>query len=760
MTPRATIDFETRSACSIRACGSWRYSLDPTTELLCLAFRLPAWEPGRTALWHPSFRHLDIEEDGLYDLVELFDWVESGGLVESHNSWFEAGIWANICVPRYGWPVLPTRQRRCSAAKAAAHSLPRGLSDAADALNLALRKDDEGAAIMKKMVKPRKANKSDWQVHGRLYAPCVWCEGTGRVASLKKDGTPTKKGAKCDRCLGSGVEPGAALPPMPILYHESRELFERLWAYCRVDVLAEEALSEALPDLSPDEQEMYLLDQAINERGFRLDEDAIAAALDLVDDEFADLNAELAVLTGGEVEKATQRAKMTVWLAKQGLELDDTTADTLDEALERTDLTEPARRGVEIMRTLGKSSTAKFEAMRNWLCPDKRVHGGLLYHGANTGRWTGAGVQPHNFPRGDVKDPVTHEAPDPELLWAFLSTRDRELITSEFGSVMGALSAGLRGVITASPDKQLYVADFNAIECRVLFWHADDEVGLDIFRAGKDPYNEMATTIFGYPVNRKLSEHKEQGALGKVAILGLGYQMGAAKFADTAETMGGIKIPVDILCTKCGENERAHLRYNAECDEWTPDLPEDTMTSFKVVDAYRTKFERVKWLWQNQNDAAIRAVKFGRRVECGKVAWYLAEDIDFLYCELPSGRRLAYPNPKVRRVLTSWGKEVDELTYAGVNPFNRQWSRQKAYGGLLVENIVQATARDLMADAMVRAEAAGYETVLTVHDELVAEVPLGFGDVHEFEQLMAELPPWAEGCPVAAEGWRGTRYRK
>lgn len=401
VTPRATADFETRSACPIRTSGSWRYSLDPTTEVLCMAFRLPHWDEGRTALWHPVMPHLGITDEGdTDDLLEFFDWVDAGGLVEAHNAFFERGIWRNICEPKLFWPTIPHKQWRCSAAKCAAHALPRGLGDAADALDLTIRKDEEGAVTMKKMAKPRNPTKADIQAWGRQHAPCPVCRAAGRVGSLKKDGTPTIKGKRCETCGGSGFDPYRTVPPMPILWHESRELMERLWAYCRVDVLAEEGISHALPDLSPYETQIWLLDQAVNERGFTIDTDAVALALDLVEGEYADLNAELSILTGGAVERATQRARLLAWLETRGCALDDTTADTVSTSLDRTDLADDVRRALEILRALGKSSTAKYEAMAAWVCPDSRVHGGLLYHGASTGRWTGAGVQPHNFPKG------------------------------------------------------------------------------------------------------------------------------------------------------------------------------------------------------------------------------------------------------------------------------------------------------------------------------------------------------------------------
>lgn len=1034
-TPKATIDFETRSACNIRQCGSWRYSLDPTTDPLCLAFRLPHWEPERVDLWHPAFPSLGIEEgedwDGLY---ELLDWIDEGGLVEAHNAWFERGIWTNIMGPRYHFPLIPHEQWRCSAAKAASHALPRGLGDAVAALHLALEKDEDGAKLMLKMCKPRKPRKAELEAWANAHGAgkCVTCKGKGAV-----------KKQTCGVCKGAGELNGrlSSVPPMPILYHESREQLERLWDYCRVDVLAEEALSEAIPDLSPEETQMFLMDQQVNERGFQLDQQAIAAALALVREEAKVLNAELAELTEGAVEKATQRDRMIEWFDYHGLSLENTQAATIDETLKRSDLNPTVRRGLELMRALGRSSTAKYEKMRDWACPDGRVRGGLLFHGASTGRWpitgdhelltpagwarldewqggaiacwtpdgavafeesrrlqfelgpaerlvhwtnqkvdqlstadhempvfprqrrspvtdrvwgggfsrkrisdvspgdriplcgvelrqkgawalsaaqtrvlimtqadahyltengrairyrfkkdrkvlrcmkalraagvdfrmridecddvtvitvphawapdwlwafqektfswewlnvdpelffdelvqwdgsrsspngmeytstvrqnadvvqalahlsgrtcrvrqldrdgwstawrcgidhdpapvtfrkpqrtdvapegpyvycaetptgyflvrrngrawitgnSGAGVQPHNFPKGNVKDKALK---DQDTAWEILQEGDREEIAVAYDGVMEALSFALRGAIIATPGRTLYVADYAAIEARVLLWLAEDEENLDVFRRGEDIYLSMASDIYGYPCNK--ADHPGERALGKVAVLGLGYQMGASKFYDTCQ------------------------KFGIEIDE---DMAE------RVVRAYREKFWLVKQLWADQEAAAIKCVKgpIGLPVRCGRLTW-LKEGL-FLYMILPSGRRLAYPEPAIKSKQMPWGDWREQLTYKGVNPVTRKWHSQAVYGGLIVENGTQAIARDLMACAMLRCEESGiYQPVLSIHDEMVAEADEGKGSVEDFERMMAECPEWGSDIPVAAEGWSGPRYHK
>lgn len=697
-----------------------------------MAFRLPHWAAGKVALWHPAFPSLGIAENemgtDLDDLAELFAWINQGELVEAHNAFFERGVWTNICVRKFGWPRIAHLQWRCSAAKAAAHSLPRALEDAGEVVEAEIEKDMEGSAVMKKMMKPRKPTKADKIAWGRQHAPCGACDGRGRVGSLKKDGTPTKLGMKCPTCAGLAFDRKVAVPPMPLLYHESRELLERLFVYCGVDVLAEESLSETLPPLSEVETEMYLLDQAVNQRGFELDAEAIDVALGLIDDEFVDLNAELKTLTGGVVERATQRDRMIDWFEGQGLVLENTRAATIDETL-KTELAPHVRRGLELMKALGKSSTAKYVAMANWKCPDNRAHGGMLFHGASTGRWSGAGIQPHNFPRGKVKDQIG--------LWELLKTRDRARILADaprdkkdrplYTTVLDALSSALRGVLVAAPGKQLYVADYAAIEARVLLWLAEDDAALDVFRRGDDIYCEMASSIYGRPIVGNPDNQPPERALGKVAVLGLGYQMGWKKFVATCLTMAGIVISEEL--------------------------------SMQVVDAYRAKFWRVKQMWSATERAAIRAVLTKQRVRCGRVWWFV--EGDFLYCELPSGRRLGYPSPEIHDRLMPWGDMKPCLTYMGTSAYSRKWQRQNSYGGLLVENITQAVARDLMAEAMLRCEWSGtYKPILSVHDELIAEAAIGAGSVDDFESLMAECPVWAAGCPVEAEGWSGPRYRK
>jgi DNA polymerase len=677
--PKAEIDFETRSGCNLKSHGTWRYAIHPSTEILCLVYRLPYWEAEKTAYWHPAIagvpEHLDIDS-----LTELFDWIDGGGLVEAHGVWFEFCIWLNILVTRFGWPAIPLQQWRCSGAKAASHALPRGLEDAADALHLEHQKDMAGNKVMKKMTKPRKSRKKERE---------TWA----------------KTGEK----------------PPKYLWHENADMLAQVIAYCRMDVLTESDLSASLPDLNEQETQLFLMDLELNLRGFQLDMEAVATALKLIRGEQSVLNKELSVLTKGQVKRATQRARMIAWFSTVGYELPNTQAATIDEALESSEEMSPVvRRALEIVRDLGRSSTKKYQAMKDWAARDGRIRGGLLYHGASTGRWSGKGVQPHNFPKPSFKA-------DMDELWTVLKNRNRPEIASRYKSVMEALATALRGAIVARKGHTLYVADYAAIEARVLAWLADDQDALDIFREGRCPYCAMATDIYKFEVLK--AEHPHERAVGKVAELGLGYQMGASKFQAT--------------CAKFG----------IEIDEGL---------ASEVVELYRAKHPKIKAMWYEQEQTAIDAMHAGnegRILWSGRIGWRL--EGSYLYCILPSGRRLAYPYPQLTLRRTPWGDVRYALSFMGINSLTHQWQRQWTYGGCLVENITQATARDIMAYGMLNCEASGvYKLVLSVHDEDIAEAPLGEGSVDEFVQLMTTLPDWAEDCPIEAEGWSGVRYHK
>jgi len=290
------------------------------------------------------------------------------------------------------------------------------------------------------------------------------------------------------------------------------------------------------------------------------------------------------------------------------------------------------------------------------------------------------------------------------------------------------LSQSLRGAIIAPPGKLLFVADFANIESRVLLWCAKDDAGLEMYRKGVDMYCDMATTIYGYPVVADKKNQPPERRLGKEVILAAGFQMGWQKFKQRCEIMG---ILID-----------------------------DDMAQ-RTIGAFRDKYWRVRELWTEMETAAGEAAygKEGETHECGPTKWW--RDGRFLYCQLPSGRRLAYPDPKIKMVTTSWGARKNALTFMGVMPMSRKWMRQTSYGGILVQNCVQAIARDCLAEAIVRLERSNvYQPVLTVHDEVLAEANEHLGRLEVFEQIVADVPVWAKGLPIGVEGFATRRYTK
>jgi DNA polymerase len=289
-------------------------------------------------------------------------------------------------------------------------------------------------------------------------------------------------------------------------------------------------------------------------------------------------------------------------------------------------------------------------------------------------------------------------------------------------------------MFVAAPDHELFVCDFSAIEARVTFWIAGCDTGLEVFHKSdrgesEDIYCVTASDLVGYEVKKATETGERQ--LGKITILGCGYQMGWSK-----------------------------LQQQAEKDYKTI-LNDDT--AMNMVEVYRSKYKEVKWLWYGLQDAAIETIRTGEMHSYQRVTFQIVDDAagKWLTAILPNGRRLWYYDPVIIKSETSWGEMRDGVTYMGRdNKRGGSWGRIRTYGGMLTENVVQAVARDLMAEAITRVEKAGYPVILTVHDEIISEVLKGKGNQEEFERLVAICPDWSEGCPIAVEGGVITRYQK
>lgn len=495
-------------------------------------------------------------------------------------------------------------------------------------------------------------------------------------------------------------------------WNEDPADFAVLFKYCKQDVEVERALDKALPDLSPSEQVVWYLDQTINDTGIYVDREAVEAARRARDQEELRLKAALKKHTNGELDGTSRRDAMLDWLKKQGVVLENLQKATVHAAI--ANAPEHVRFVLEARQQLGLTSNAKYDALLEAIGSDNRLRDTLVFHSASTGRWGGKLVQLQNLPRGNEKDTDSLigllKAGGLDLFSLFCST-----------SPLNALSSCIRGMFTATPGYDLFVADYSAIEARVVMWLAGAANGLEMFhKQDADPtypdiYVQMARRVLGR--NDLTKEDKTQRQLGKQIVLACGYGMGHNKFQQTCEA------------------------YGIACDE---------ALAQKSVQLYRTTFAAVRQFWYSQEEAFRTCLTQGGSVLCGPVTY--RKSGDWIYCRLPSGRDLAYHMPRV---------EADgRLSHMTTCTMTKKYVRRDTYGGKLVENITQATARDLMAAAMLRLHRAGYRLLLTVHDEIVCERKRGAGSIDEVINFMTIVPDWTKGCPIAAEGWIGERYRK
>jgi len=675
----ASIDFETYSTVELKRTGIYPYARHSDTGIWCMAWRIEG-DP-EVSLWHPGQPFPE----------RLKQHLDAGGVLRAWNAAFERVMWKMCAARKYAFPAVSDDRFYCTMAEAQAMALPRALDHAATVLRLPVKKDMDGKKLMIKLCRPRRFDDAG--------EPVWWASET------------------------NAVDP----------------LLVRLYDYCKGDVRVEEAVQPMVNPLSSQEREVYLLTQAMNDRGVHLDIELVMSAQVVAQNEIDKQNAILAEATGGEVTEITKVAKLKQWLAStQGLvnEKGDP-LESLDKAALRDlladtgSLTGPAVVALQARQEAAKSSLKKIEAMLDCVDIDSRMKGLLLYHAASTGRWSGQLAQPHNFPRGndvDLKDGKLEAYIAQVMKWE--------------PTPLKVLAAMLRSMITAKPGYELLCSDFAAIEARVLAWLAEQDDLVAAFASNAPIYKIMAAKVYGVQVS-DIVKPSDQYTLGKSLILGCGYQMGAPKFVTSSKDQYGLIV--------------------------APELAAD------AVQTYRATNTKIVSFWSELNRCALNAVASpgetfytrGKRVRFIRRGGYL-------WAKLPSGRALAYASPKIVDRPVPWAKKpetAEELKnwkpetrpaveFSGVNGYTRKWERMALYGGLLAENVVQAVSRDLLAEACLRAEAAGYPALLNVHDELVSERAVGEGSLEEFEKLMQTTPEWAAGLPVACESWRGFRYRK
>jgi len=518
----------------------------------------------------------------------------------------------------------------------------------------------------------------------------------------------------------------------PDKYHFDLNLLEEMCEYCAQDVRCESAIDDYLGELPKKELAVWQADLRMNQRGIMYDKALVAAAKVCCDKVFEVLDKDVQDATNGEITGAdlTKRSVLLPWLQSKFCNLEGLAAADVESELKyNTMISEQTKIVLSARAALAKAGVKKYQAIEDRAGADGAIRGTLQYHGASTGRWAGRGIQPQNLPRPTLKEPQIDSA-----IESVLEHDIPSLSALSDGKPMDAISSCIRGALIPREGHSFVCADYSAIEARVLLWLAGDETGMSIFRRGEDIYCDMASSVFNRPVSKSNFDERQ---LGKTCILGLGYGMGHAKFGETCATQGVNLAGLD---------------------------PEE------IVKAYRQKYKKIKNLWYKLETLAIEAIqapgtwtptagKNGHRY----IRFGYDPIMDRLLCRLPSGRFLTYWGPELKDKETPWGVVKPSITYLTNDSFSRKWGRADTYGGKLVENCTQAAARDLMASAILRVEKAGFVPVLTVHDEILTEYPdqsLTDTTLSEFEDMMSILPRWAKGCPVAAEGWIGKRFRK
>ena len=573
----------------------------------------------------------------------------------AYNANFE-----RTCLSKYFGRYIPPESWHCSAVQAAMLALPRSLEDVGRVLGLDEQKMKEGKDLIKYF--------------------CVPCK-------------PTKAN-------------GGRMRNLPCHAPEKWELFK---TYCKRDVDVEKSIRRKLHNfpIPESEMELYRLDQHINDRGVLVDMGLVeqAIACERLHKEIVTKRAY--ELTG--LENPNSVAQLKGWLGDMGMEAESLSKKAVAEMIAETDGEVEELLRLRLM--LAKTSVKKYEAIERSACSDGRVHGMLMFYGANrSGRWSGKNVQLHNLPKNYL--------PDLELARDLVKQGRFEDIELLYDSTPNVLSELIRTAFIPKQGCRFVVADFSAIEARVLAWLSGEQWRLDVFTSHGKIYEASASSMFHMPME-EITKGSPLRQKGKLAELGLGFG-GAA----------GALISMGALDMGLTEEE----------------LP-------PLVAAWRKANPHITQFWWDVDAAAIKAVTEKQKTKVGKIIFEYKSGI--LFITLPSGRKLSYVKP--RMAVNKFGR--DGLTYEGISE-NKKWSRIETYGPKLVENIVQGTARDLLAEAMLRVEKKGYPIVMHCHDEIIAEVPEGTGSVDEMCEIMAVQPEWAEGLPLRADGFECRFYKK
>lgn len=655
------IDIETFSSVDLKKYGAYAYSEAPDFEILLIGYKFSDED---------KVKLIDLTDDP-EELENLRFWdalTDPEVVKTAYNANFE-----RTCLARYTGKAMPPEQWRCTMILAVQLGLPRSLAAVGPALGLTEeeQKKKTGAALIQYFCKPCKPTRANGQrtKNTRLNAPEKW------------------------------------------------ELFKE---YNIQDVVTEQIILKRLRDFRPDqsEQDLWTLDQEINDRGVLLDIPMARSIVEFDTERSADLLAEAQQITG--LKNPNSLAQLKPWLQSHGLPVDSLRKDDVSSILEDPDISDEVRRVLEIRQTLSKTSVKKYQTMLNIAGEDDRARGIMQFYGGHTGRWAGRSLQPQNLARNTM--------PDDELDVAreFVKMGDFESLEMIFGEPAPIFSQLVRTAFIPSPGNRFVVSDFSAIEARVIAWIAGEEWRLDVFRNDGDIYCESASHIYHVPVVK----HGINGELrqrGKVAELALGYggAVGAMKQMDT-----------------------------------TGSVPEEEMQG--IVTQWRAESPKIVRMWRDCQDAAVSVIRGNqpkrvlRSLQGTEFYVKLVDGTPVLFIRLPSGRPIAYWDPKVMD--TEMGPRI---TYMTQNQTTRKWERCETYGGKLTENIVQSVARDCLAEKMKLLESMGYPIVFHVHDEMILDVPREDKQAAKLvDKIMAEPIEWAPGLPLKGGTYECDFYRK
>lgn len=605
-----------------------------------------------------------IDLTAFEDLPErvMHDLTNPAVIKTAFNANFE-----RVCIEKYFGIKCDPLQWRCTAVWSLALGLPGKLEDVAEVLGLEAKKDQRGKMLIK-----------------YFSVPCNPTKANGGRTRNHPEHDPEK--------------------------------WQQFIEYNRQDVVVEREIRRWLERFPiPDhEWELWALDQEINDRGVRLDPVLFRQAI-RCDEQYGErLKQEAQELTG--LENPNSVSQLKEWLAEQGVDASEGLRKELMPVLLDQAPDDKTRRVLEIRQEMAKTSVDKYHAMERCMCSDERARGLLQFCGAGrTWRWAGRLIQVQNLPHNKIEDLA--------LARETLKSGDFEMLEMLFGPPPFVLSQLIRTAFIPSPGCRFIVADFSAIEGRVVAWLADEEWKLEVFRGHGKVYEATASRMFGVPFETIVKGHEnyKYRPFGKVAELACGYQ-------------GGV-------------NALAAMDTKKEID---PDLyPE-------LVKQWREANPNIVRLWYEAEEAAIRAVQEKTTIKLKHGVRYRYAP-GYLFADLPSGRSLAYKNPRIK---PDPNYNKDGLVFDGMDQVKKKWTSHRTYGGRLVENLVQAIARDCLAEAMRRLTAKGYQIVMHVHDEVVLDVPIGFGSVEEVTEIMSQPISWAPELPLAAAGFECEFYQK